>query len=169
MMALPFPSHSLSFKNLGSSHLRSGIGEIIFEMGEPEPHVGLDVIPCNAETVQIQQPQIVPSLTCPAQIGDMRSGLSIPLGSADVILWYAFSIFVHLSPSVLRVGIALRRRFSQPFQRFLKVGLSEPSLPVCGTEPPLCASVSSLRLGKKGQPIPLGPFRALRRGRRSSL
>src|SRR6266851_6824987 len=81
VMALPFHCHSLSFKNLGRSHLSFGIGKVCFGAGQFEPHVSLNVILRNSKNLHIEQTQIVPALTCPSQVWDVVRSLSVPFGS----------------------------------------------------------------------------------------
>src|SRR6266850_5393034 len=80
VMALPFHCHSLSFKYLRRSHSRFGTGEVCFAVGQPEPHVSLNMILRNAETLHIEQTQIVPALPRSSQVGDMLRSLTVPFG-----------------------------------------------------------------------------------------
>jgi len=146
-MAFPFRCHSLSFKNLCRSHLRFGIGEIRIEVSQSEPHVSPNVILPNTKTTHIEQPQIVPSLTCPAEVRDVLSCLSIPFGGLFVILWHTFPILIHLAQSVLRVRVAVLRCPSKPLKRFLKVGPSKPALLIARAEPELRSFFSALGFG----------------------
>ena len=146
-MAFPFRCHSFSFKNLCRSHLRFGIGEIRIEVSQSEPHISLNVILRNTKTTHIEQPQIVRSLTCPAEVRHVLSCLSIPFSGLSVILWHTFPILIHLAQSVLRVRVAVLRCPCKPLKRCLEVGLSKPALLIPGAEPELRSFVSVLGFG----------------------
>src|SRR5437867_821000 len=71
---------------------------------------------------------MVSSLSPSTEVGFMLSRLSVPLGGKGIVLSYSFSVLIHLSQRVLRVGVSLFCRPPEPIQRGLKVGLSKPSL-----------------------------------------
>src|SRR6266702_6257451 len=107
MMAFPFRGHSLSFENLGRSHLSFGIREIRFRVSQPKPHISLSVVLRNTKTTHIKQPQIVPALTRPSQVWDVLRRFSIPFGGLGVILLHTFPILTHLAQGILCVRVAV--------------------------------------------------------------
>ncbi len=55
-----------------------GEREVRVAARETEPHVGLNIVLWNTETVHVQQPQLVPTLTRSTKVLGVFCGLSVP-------------------------------------------------------------------------------------------
>src|SRR3979490_104390 len=76
--SIPLFNHSLRFRNLSRSHLVLDIIAIFFVVRQGEPHVSLDIILRNSQTINVQQSQLVSTLTCSPHVSDVFGCLAKP-------------------------------------------------------------------------------------------
>jgi hypothetical protein len=140
----PLLGHSLSLQNLSRRHLSFCIEKIYLRAGPAEPHVRVNKVFWNSQTIQIEKAQIVSTLACAAEVWNVLGGFTVPLSSHNVVLLHSLSIFVHLFKADLSIWVALRGTLPRPFQRLLKISFSKSPLLIKCAKPHLCVFVPEL-------------------------
>ena len=95
--------------------------------------------------LHIEESKTAPRYARPSPIGNVLSGLLVPVHRLHVILRHRISIFVHLCHANLRVHVTLFRSPEEPFKSFLMVTLHIAAISVIHPQDPLCVGLPVFR------------------------